>query len=278
MYPSRSLGGTLASDDDCASARPPGALSGIMATERTAHAVISQQQGKAPSDAVAMPADLCQRLLRRAAQIHRAGLKSYGLLIAEPGTDGYPFTATDVVFLDARKNRRNDPGNRAAFHAQGEYFRQFDDAGFVADSTELLAVFRAIEDSDRQIVAPFHSHRRQPANFSLIDYRLHNPAFAWHLIISLRDRRPVVQPFRVRKELSDFGISDQDSCQGSELAYQGPEVEPLALVAHGPRSALDRLIHTMHPRTGLADAGSQHPSDRRAGNRLASAAASWSGR
>ncbi len=278
MYPSRSPGGTLPSDHDCASAWAPGALSGIMATGRTAHAVVSQQQGKAAADAVAMPADLCQRLLRRAAQIHRAGLKSYGLLIAEPGTDGYPFTATDVVFLDSRKNRRNDPGNRAAFHAQGEYFRQFDDAGFVADPAELLAVFRAIEDSGRQIVAPFHSHRRQPANFSLIDYRLHNPAFAWHLIISLRDQRPVVQPFRVRKELSDCGISDQDSCQGSELAYQGPEVEPLALVAHGPRSALDRLVHTLHPRTGLADARSQHPSDRRAGNRLASAAASGSGR
>ena len=196
-----------------------------------------------------MPAALCLRLLRQAARIHRAGLKSYGLLVAEPGAPGYPFAATSVVFLDSRKNRRNDPGHRAAFRAQGDYFRQFDDAGFVADPAELLAACRAIEDSGREIVAPFHSHRRQPANFSLIDYRLHNPAFAWHLIISLRDRRPVVQPFRVLKELSDFGISDQDSCQGSELAYQGPEVEPLALVAHGPRSAVDRLIHTLHPQS-----------------------------
>ena len=30
------------------------------------------------------------------------------------------------------------------------------------------------------------------ANFSTIDYRLHNPAFAWHLIISLRDPGKVV--------------------------------------------------------------------------------------
>ena len=203
-----------------------------------------------------MPVALCLGLLRQAAGIHRAGLKSYGLLVAEPGAAGYPFTATGVVFFDPRKNRRNDPGYRAAFHAQGEYFRQFDDAGFVADPAELLAVCRAIEDSGREIVAPFHSHRRQPANFSLIDYRLHNPAFAWHLIISLADpRRPVLQPFGVAKEPSDFGISDRDACQGSELAYTGPEVRPLALVAHGPRPALRRLTHALHPKTAPTDAG-----------------------
>ena len=98
----------------------------------------------------------------------------------------------------------------------------------------------------REIVAPFHSHRRQPANFSLIDYRLHNPAFAWHLIISLRDpQRPAVQPFRVRKDLADFGISDEDACQGSELAYQGPEVAPLALIAHGGDAAIGQLASTL---------------------------------
>ena len=203
--------------------------------------------------AVDIPAALCLQLLRQAAAIHRAGLKSYGLLTAEPGTAGYPFTATGVVFLDSRKNRRNDPGHRAAFRAQGEYFRQFDDAGFVADPAELLAVFRAIEDSGAQIVAPFHSHRRQPANFSLIDYRLHNPAFAWHLIISLRDpRHPVLQPFRVHKDLSDFGISDQDACQGSELAYQGPEVEPLALIARGAHQAIRQLTTTLAAANGRA--------------------------
>ena len=96
-----------------------------------------------------MPAELCLRLLRRAARIHRAGLKSYGLLVAEPGTAGYPFTAAGVVFLDPGKNRRNDPGHRAAFRAQGEYFRRYEDAGFVADPAELLAAWRAIEDAGR---------------------------------------------------------------------------------------------------------------------------------
>ena len=82
-----------------------------------ARAVVSSRRGNEIHDAVDMPAALCLRLLQRAEEIHRAGLKSYGLLIAEPGTPGYPFTATGVVFFDPRKNRRNDPGHRAAFRA-----------------------------------------------------------------------------------------------------------------------------------------------------------------
>ena len=150
------------------------------------------------------------------------------------------------MFLDLRRNRRNDAGHRAAFWAKGECFRQYDDAGFVADPTELLAAWRAIEDFSRQVVAPFHSHRRQPTNFSLIDYRLHNPAYPWCLIISPRDpMHPVPQPFRVHEQLSDFGISDRDACQSSKLAYQGPEVRPLALVAHGGHQAICRLTSTL---------------------------------
>jgi proteasome lid subunit RPN8/RPN11 len=243
-----------------------------------AHAVVSQRGGDDVHDAVDMPAALCLRLLRRAAEIHRAGLKSYGLLTAEPGTAGYPFTATGVVLLDSPKNRRNDPDHRAAFRAQGDYFRQFDDAGFVADPAELLAVWRAVEDSGAQVVAPFHSHRRQPANFSLIDYRLHNPAFAWHLIISLRDPwRPVLQPFRVHKGLPDFGISDQDACHGSELAYQGPEVQPLALVAHGTRRALRRLTTALQP-TAPAGADSRARPEGSFGSAVACDAAAAAGR
>jgi proteasome lid subunit RPN8/RPN11 len=136
------------------------------------------------------------------------------------------------------RNRRNEPANRAAFHAQGSYFRDFDDAGFVADSRELLSVWRHIEQSGLEAVAPFHVHRRQPANFSTIDYRLHNPAFAWHLIISLADPgQPIIQPFRVAKEATNFGIDERDELEGSEQAYPGPEVRPMRLMLIGGSAA-----------------------------------------
>jgi proteasome lid subunit RPN8/RPN11 len=189
-----------------------------------------------------MPAQVCLKLLRRARRMHRCGVKAFGLLLGEPGSPGHPFAATDAVFFDESKNRRNDPRYRVAFHAQGDYFRQFDDAGFVADPTELLAVWRTVEQSGREVIAPFHVHRRQPANFSHIDYRLHNPAFSWHLIVSLNDpKRPALQPFRVCKDPFDFGISENDARTGSEHAYPGPEVQPLSLAVHGPRDLVERL-------------------------------------
>jgi proteasome lid subunit RPN8/RPN11 len=161
---------------------------------------------------VRLPAPLCLTLLQRATRLHMAGLKAFGVLIADPAISDHCFRPTDVVFFDPRKNRRNEPGYRAAFEAQGEYFRRFDDAGFVADPAEVLAVWRAVEQSGKQIVAPFHIHPRQPANFSLIDYRLHNPAFPWHLILSLRNpNQPVLRAFRVCKDTEECGITTQDA-------------------------------------------------------------------
>jgi proteasome lid subunit RPN8/RPN11 len=210
--------------------------------------IASSESPDRARELVTMPALLCLRLLRRARRMHRAGLKAFGLLIGEPAAPGYPFAATDVVFFDESRNRRNDPRYRVAFRAQGDYFREFDDAGFVADPAELLAVWRAVEQSGREIVAPFHVHRRQPANFSHIDYRLHNPAFPWHLIVSLNDPvRPALQPFRVCKDPSDFGISEQDARCGSEQAYPGPEVRPLSLAAYGPRDLIRRLSTAVVP-------------------------------
>ena len=89
-----------------------------------------------------------------------------------------------------------------------------------------------MDASGLEAVALFHVHRRQPANFAVIDFRLHNPAYAWHLIISLRDpAHPVLQPFAVRKNpTAEFGISSQDHNEGSEQTYTGPEVTPLRLV------------------------------------------------
>jgi hypothetical protein len=178
-----------------------------------------------------LPGALYDRIVATTTAVHAAGLKSFGLLLADPLEPGFPFTATDVVFFDPTRNRRNDPGLRSAFEAQGTYFRSFDDAGFVADPDELLQVYLRLEATDLEAVALFHVHRRQPANFSVIDFRLHNPAFAWHLIISLRDPdRPDLRPFAVDKNLSaELGISALDRNEGSELTYAGPEVSALRL-------------------------------------------------
>jgi proteasome lid subunit RPN8/RPN11 len=183
-----------------------------------------------PTRAVQMPAELYARLLRRAQALNAAGLKAYGLLVGDPRDPGFPFRAVDVAVLDPHRNRRNEPDNRAAFHAQGSYFRAYEDAGFVADPIDLLRTWRRIEQAGLEPVAAFHVHRRQPANFSYIDFRLHNPAFAWHLIISLRDpAAPDVRPFLVRKDPDELGIDEEDELEGSELTYPGSEVTPVEL-------------------------------------------------
>ena len=203
-------------------------------------ACVSARCGHRPADVAAMPAEVCLRFLRQTRRVHQTGLKSFGLLVGEPGT---PFRATDVIFLDPRRNRRNEAGNRAAFEAQGDYFRRYDDAGFVADPVDLLAAHRRIEDSGREIVAVFHSHRRQPANFSWIDFRLHNPAFPWHLVISFHDGPvPRLQPFRVDKDGSEVGIGPDDDRHDSELTYPGPEVVPLCLVVDGARDSVRACV------------------------------------
>ena len=189
--------------------------------------------GESPK-AVQMPAELFSRLIHRAQQLNAAGLKAYGLLVGDPRESGFPYRAVDVVVLDPHRNRRNEPDHRAAFHAQGSYFRAYEDAGFVADPIDLLRAWQRIEQAGLEPVAAFHVHRRQPANFSSIDYRLHNPAFAWHLIISLREpAAPDVRPFLVRKDPDELGIDERDDLEGSELSYQGSAVTPLGLVLTG---------------------------------------------
>jgi hypothetical protein len=202
---------------------------------------------------VRLPEHLLARLLATTTAVHAAGLKSFGLLLADPLDPDFPFVATDVAFFDPVKNRRNDPELRSVFEAQGEYFRAYDDAGFVADANELLEIYRRLDACDLDAVALFHVHRRQPANFSVIDFRLHNPAFSWHLIISLRDpAHPVLRPFAVQKDpTSNVGISAADHNEGSEKSYTGPEVTPLRLVVTADLAGGSRSEHRS-PEVGVA--------------------------
>jgi hypothetical protein len=198
-------------------------------------ATLIPAQRSVPCPEVQIAEPVLARLLGTTTAVHAAGLKSFGLLLADPADPRFPFVATDVAFFDPTRNRRNDPEMRPAFEAQGTYFRAYEDAGFVADAAELLELHRRLDEAELEAVALFHVHRRQPANFSVIDFKLHNPAYAWHLIISLRDPAdPVLAPFAVRKDLaSEVGISPDDHNEGSEQTYRGPEVSPLRLVV-GP--------------------------------------------
>jgi proteasome lid subunit RPN8/RPN11 len=213
----------------------------IMLSYTIKQMVISSEPASSQTDApIIMAARLCLRFLQQARAIHTHGLKSYGVFTAEAG--GSPFLPADVWFIDPKQNRRNNPQHRPSFEAQGTYFRAHHDAGFVVDSGELASVERAVGQAGQMIVAPFHSHRRQPPNFSDIDYRLHNPFFSWHLIVCLRNlARPEIQPFRVDKGLDDFGIDPNDAREGSERAYQGDNVRPLDLVVEGTDAELDEV-------------------------------------
>ena len=200
-------------------------------------ATLDRSHALTRTDEIELSADVLERFMDRVYQVHDAGLKSFGLFVADPASPGFPYVADDVVFFDPSLNRRNDPTNRSAFEAQGTYFRSYEDAGFVADPAEVLQVHRRLDAEGLEPVGLFHSHRRQPANFSHIDFRLHNPAYAWHLIVSLRDPRwPVLSAFEVRKSLDEFGIDPGDANEHSERDYTGPEVRPLSVVTV-PRAA-----------------------------------------
>lgn len=185
-------------------------------------------------------AALFTTFMRRVLAIHAAGLKSYGVFLANPQLGDDEECPTEAHFFDPRNNLRNGEGHRAAFEAQGAYFRRHHDAGFVVDSRELVELQNKTSRTRQLTVAPFHSHRRQPANFSIIDYRLHNPLFGWHLVISMADpRHPRLQPFAIEKPLDAFGISAEDVVEGEgEATYQGPEVRPIHLIVEGTKPQL----------------------------------------
>ena len=195
----------------------------------------------ATDEPIRMAARLCLCFLQQATAIHSHGFKAYGVFTAPAG--GSPFRPVDVRFFDAHHNCRNSPQHRPAFEAQGSYFRAHADAGFVVDGQDLARVERTVAAAGQMIVAPFHSHRRQPPNFSAIDYRLHTPWFAWHLVLGLRNpATPELQPFRVDKGLDEFGIHAADDREGSEQAYQGDNVRPLELVVEGTDAELEAVV------------------------------------
>ncbi len=201
--------------------------------------VVSHQSDRS-GRCVLFRASLFMSFMRRVTRVHVAGLKSYGVFLANPLLGDDEDAPSEAHFFDPSNNRRNDGANRLAFEAQGAYFRRHHDAGFVVDGGEVLALQHRAHRTGEETVALFHTHRRQPANFSIIDYRLHNPLFRWHLVVSMRDpRHPRLQPFWVDKPLYGHGISEHDRVEGEgETGYRGPEVKPILLLVEGTPAQL----------------------------------------
>lgn len=147
--------------------------------------------------------------------------KSFGFLIADRSL------RRPVDFILFEQNVRNDEQWRGEFETYGRYFTDHDDAGFVADPGEALRVQQSLIRSGMFEAAVFHSHRRHPANFSLIDYEMHRARFdgLWHLIISMRNPLlPQVRAFTPKATgVDELEIHTADDCPrqaGTGLEYQ----------------------------------------------------------
>lgn len=127
----------------------------------------------------------------------RFPFKSFGYLLAEGDS---PDAIDFVLFYE---NVRNEKDFRKQFQSYGRYFVDHDDAGFVASPEETWRVHKELWERRQTPVAVFHSHRRHPANFSLIDYELHLQGCEglWHVIISMRNPElPQLRAFGVSRE------------------------------------------------------------------------------
>lgn len=176
--------------------------------------------------------------MRRVTKVHVVGLKSRGLFLASPSLGDDDDCPSEAYFFDPSNHRHDEATTRAELHAKGDPSRRPDDAGFVVDGREVLALQNRIQRTGERMIAPFHSHRRQPASFSILDYRLHNPLFGWHLVVSMRDpKHPRLQPFAIRKPLEDEGTDLDDD----DAAYEGPEVQPIQLLVEGSPAQLEAV-------------------------------------
>lgn len=194
--------------------------------------------------------DVCLEILNRAQQIHDQGLKSFGVLYSDSSDPEAVYYPSGVVFFNALNNQRNHSFYRDAYRAQGSYFREHHDAGFVVHPMEFMQVDQCLSNQGKRIVALMHSHRRQNANFGIIDFKQHSPLFKWHLIISMSKGKPELQPYRIYKALDmEYGITAEQDCFGEgERPYFGPYVHPLNLMLEGNIHAQRQVLRKLYLR------------------------------
>ena len=116
-----------------------------------------------------MPAAVCHRLLRQAQDYHAAGLKAFVYFSAiqkRLGTRSKHWTTSCSTHTATVGTIPRTAPHSTLKGATSEIRRR----GLRGGSTDLLNAWRRIEESGSEVVAPFHIHRRQPGNFSTIDY------------------------------------------------------------------------------------------------------------
>ena len=186
--------------------------------------------GVGPADHIRISKDLYAALVEEVRRRHPA--KAFGYFISDLDT----MTPTDFVLFE--DNERNSTQWRPRFEAYGDYYRNHDDAGFVAPPEEAWRLQKLIRERGMVEVGVFHSHNRHPANFSRIDFELHNQCFdsLWHLLVSVRNPElPVLRAYDVApggiRELpvrvdgiTESAPADGDALSRDQIVLQAGEV------------------------------------------------------
>lgn len=119
---------------------------------------------------------------------------------------GYLLTSDDVVddYYIFQEDDRLTADAQIHFEKIGNYYKDNEDAGFLATPRENYFLDEMVQNNKKQKVAMFHVHRRHPDVFTYADWELHPTSKLNHLLISLRNKlHPKIKLYTVNKETSD---------------------------------------------------------------------------
>lgn len=116
---------------------------------------------------------------------------------------GYLYGKDGIIcdYYIFKKDLRREKGKKEYFEKIGNYYRDNNDAGFLADPYEMIKVEHAFSTIGLSKIGVFHVHQRHPDVFTYADWELHPTSKLIHLVISLRNRYfPKIAWFKVNKE------------------------------------------------------------------------------
>jgi proteasome lid subunit RPN8/RPN11 len=97
-------------------------------------------------------------------------------------------------------NLRNEPEWKATFESYGEFYRD-PDLGFVISAEEVKEVLDIMASRNESFIGVFHSHRRLPAEPSVVDLALNcDPELLSYIVSVVDPSAPVVGVFRLGRD------------------------------------------------------------------------------